>query len=285
MNLVQRLNQAIAEFVTQSENLALKPATGSYSTPFRGSLFGEYLASAVDEALPKNPRPVLWLGSNPNCPSSQKFIEKSPECQGDWPDFVRQIESDEFGHLELRSDGKHRRWDPIRHPDSAGGSSFGWQFYATALKASLGSLNAVALANIYPWGSGSFGAIRKSLKQGSSANEGLYGRTIGFAQSQLEIMLNTLQPRLVIAPKSLVSDQITARLSIAPRRLQNRREIAIQGSRGRRFRLISGTTERGTPCPVLVLNHPSSLRFVAKLDRPAIHDGIVEAVSQQIDSV
>ena len=50
-NLVDELHQAITDFVSQPENAVLKPGTGSYSTPFRGRLFGQLSADGVQKAL------------------------------------------------------------------------------------------------------------------------------------------------------------------------------------------------------------------------------------------
>ncbi len=224
------------------------------------------------------------LGSNPNCPSSIRFIESGADGQGDWPGFVRQMESDEFGHLEFDPGGNSTRWDPLHNPASAGRGTFGWRFYADILEVSLGTLDSVALANIYPWGSGDFDTIKRSIENCSGADKKLYERTIEFAQSQLSIMLRALQPRLIVAPKSLVRNRISERLSIAPKNLTECREVVLRPTSGRTFRLFAGTLEGNHPLPVLITNHPSSLRYVAKIDHPALHTQLAAMVSKHLDA-
>jgi len=69
-NVAAAANQRIWDFVHQPANVRLRPATGYYSTPFRGGLFGEVKAAEVAKRLPTQGVDLLWLGANPCVPRS-----------------------------------------------------------------------------------------------------------------------------------------------------------------------------------------------------------------------
>ncbi|SVC78342.1 uncharacterized protein METZ01_LOCUS331196, partial [marine metagenome] len=47
LNIFEAINNSISDFVENQENKALKRGTGSYSIPFRGSIFGEIETAKV----------------------------------------------------------------------------------------------------------------------------------------------------------------------------------------------------------------------------------------------
>jgi len=82
LNIFEVINNNISDFVENQENKALKRGTGSYSIPFRGSIFGEIETAKVLSKLNAESVDVIWLGSNPNVPESLDAI-LSPSSQGE----------------------------------------------------------------------------------------------------------------------------------------------------------------------------------------------------------
>ena len=68
--IFDEFNEAIHTFVTAPGRAALMAGTGSYSVPFRGTLFGCADRLGVARALATRRVDVLWLGANPNVPAS-----------------------------------------------------------------------------------------------------------------------------------------------------------------------------------------------------------------------
>jgi hypothetical protein len=112
MNTVKNLNYSIQEFVLRPENSQLRPATGSYSTPFRGQLFGCDMAEDVEEKLAERNVSVLFLGSNPNCPGSLDNMTNQSTGEGDWQGFQIQLKSGYFGERVTDQFGTARAWAP-----------------------------------------------------------------------------------------------------------------------------------------------------------------------------
>lgn len=63
LNIFEAINNSISDFVENQENKALKRGTGSYSIPFRGSIFGEIETAKVLSKLNAESVDVIWLGS------------------------------------------------------------------------------------------------------------------------------------------------------------------------------------------------------------------------------
>jgi hypothetical protein len=95
LNVVRDVNLQLRDFVQRPENQRLIPATGYFSTPFRGNLFGHPEASAVAQQLSAGRTvEVLWLGTNPRVPESLSYIQHPPSGQGYFPTFTRQMNSE-----------------------------------------------------------------------------------------------------------------------------------------------------------------------------------------------
>ncbi len=89
LNIFEVINNSISDFVENQENKALKRGTGSYSIPFRGSIFGEIETAKVLSKLNAESVDVIWLGSNPNVPESLDAI-LSPSSPSHYEGFVQQ---------------------------------------------------------------------------------------------------------------------------------------------------------------------------------------------------
>jgi len=277
-NTVERLNAAIADFVQEPRNSALLPGTGGYSTPFRGSLFGCTRAADVERELMDRRASILLLGSNPNCPESLEHIRSTHAGVGDWPDFERQAATGYFGHAVTGEDGMMRGWDPLHDPGKMGPGQHAWTFFADAVRAGLGSLDEVALANVLSWGSSD---VRRLVQVLQEKDSNLLGRVLSFADAQLETILRALRPRLIICPKS-VSDQRWARtLVISRKRAKGLLDVSPVNLTGRPYRMTLGEcVGNGSTYPILFMNHPSSLRFIRQTEWPKIANAIADAVGQ-----
>jgi hypothetical protein len=85
MNVFDSFNAKIRDFVERPENARLRRGTGAYSAPFRGTLFGMDRAADVAPLVDREGVDVLWLGSNPNVPTSVKYI--LDDTGDDFPEF------------------------------------------------------------------------------------------------------------------------------------------------------------------------------------------------------
>lgn len=281
MNTIERLNLAIKEFVLLPENAVLRPATGSYSTPFRGTLFGLENAQDVEIELGRQRVSVLFLGSNPNVPDSLSHIKAGSPGAGHWPEFERQSASGRFGQCMPDRSGRLESWDPLHTPESMGaGQKASWTFYAEAIRAGTGSLDTVAFANVFPWGSGKLDDFLSHL---GGYDSGLLDRVIALADQQLSTMIEALRPDLVLCPLSVSKHKRLNNLMLAEARFQNSIDVSPKGLEKRPFEMRLATIEcnRRTQT-ILSLNHPAALRFNRKVDRPAIAKAIADAVRQAL---
>lgn len=117
---VDRLNSAIFGFVSRPENDRLRCGTGGYSTPFRGTLFGEVESAKVDAILQHTPVDVLWMGSNPNVPQSLRGILDPTDQGREFESFLRQRECGKFSEQSFRDGTVSQGWDPIHNPVGRG---------------------------------------------------------------------------------------------------------------------------------------------------------------------
>jgi hypothetical protein len=107
-DIFARLNRRIFDFVQLPANRRLRPGTGSYSTLFRGTLFGLEDAAAVAQRLKRTKVDVLWLGANPCVPKSLDSILDSRRADGDFaawisPPFQAQVDKEWAGrYLDSR---------------------------------------------------------------------------------------------------------------------------------------------------------------------------------------
>lgn len=278
-NTVDKLNQAIADFVTQPGNRVLRPGTGRYSTPFRGTLFGYERASDVEAALEDRRASALLLTPNPNAPESLEQMRSDGESEGDWPDFQRQMESGYFGEAKPTDDGTVRAWDPIHDPDSAGRGQHHWTLLGDAIEEGIGSLDGVAHANVLPWGSGGLDKLIKFLR---SAEEDLLDRVIAFANQQLRIMLRALRPRVVVvASKKLTDESWASELDIARDQATELRDVSPVNLTGRRYKISVGKfASAGSTHPLLHVRHPRFFQFVRSEDHPKVTDAIAKALGE-----
>ena len=118
LNIFEAINNSISDFVENQENKALKRGTGSYSIPFRGSIFGEIETAKVLSKLNAESVDVIWLGSNPNVPESLDAI-LSPSSPSHYEGFVQQAMNDNFSEAYKNSEGANLPlWDPINKPNN-----------------------------------------------------------------------------------------------------------------------------------------------------------------------
>ena len=276
MTLVSDLNSRICAFVNSEGNVHLRPGTGSYSTHFRGMLFGERLASRVEEHLTAGRRAeALFLGSNPNCPPSLESI-KGERIASDWAEFQRQAESDEFAEVSFDRAGDCCRWDPLHDPSSLGAGQKAWTFYADCLRESVVDFEAVAMANVLPWGSNNVDALIRAIQE---KDPELPSRMLNFANDQLKLIISRLRPRVIICPKSIGDKSWASSLCVSMSRVSNRTSIGPTEISGRRHLLYRGSLPGVAGCtPVVFIDHPSALRFTQTADRPRIADALKDAI-------
>jgi hypothetical protein len=193
-NIVRAANRRIWDFVRRDVNRNLLPGTGYYSTPFRGSLFGEAESDAVAKQLSRRRVDVLWLGTNPCVPRSLENIVHPPKGKGDFPTFEYQMESGLFGSWLWDNRGNRSPdWNPIERP--AGN----WHVYRGMLS-KIARLERVAMSNFLPWGSKNADAMIERL---CATNRPLLDRMLEFADDLNAEIVQALAPKLLVVPFSL----------------------------------------------------------------------------------
>lgn len=276
MNIIERLNGAIEAFVLRPENAALRPATGSYSTPFRGHLFGHEIATKVADELLRRPAALLFLGSNPNSPSSLELLRGQDGGDGHWPEFQRQQQSGYFGERVVDATGAVRVWDPLHNATSMGQGQHFWTLYAQAFRNAGIHMEEAAMANIFSWGSNDLNALVTHLLTHDS---GMLNRVVDFANHQLEVMLAALRPQLLVCPRSAANHKRLSSLLASLERAHNLVDLSPTGLEGRAFPIHAGTVAvNGALQQTLFLSHPSALRGRSTRDTSRIRDAISEAV-------
>lgn len=259
-SFAERFNDEILAFVNRPENQVLRPGTGSYSTPFRGSLFGEVDARKVDAELRRRGGiDVLWMGSNPNAPDSLVAILGAGNDR-QFPDsFVRQRDSGMYS--EQRPNGEPG-WDPIHHP-----STRGWQLY-NKLISEAADIDSVAMANFLVWGSANFNEF---LSRVAAMDRPLLDRVLSFSVGLNFSIISVLKPQLIAIPFSL--GRSTALRSVAPEYLRlgkHCRECKVPGLR-KTFNFYLQDSVREIPgTRVLHVPHPSSLRLDVSAEQQVI---------------
>lgn len=249
-------NRRIRDFVTRPANARLRPATGYYSTPFRGSLFGETDSAAVAKRLTPDGIDVLWLGTNPGVSRSLDYVLYPPRGRGDFPTFERQAKSGLFGSwLWCEGDDEPAPdWNPIERPKG------NWRVYRDAL-ARVATLDRVAMANFLPWGSRSAEAL---IRQIGSMNRPLLERMLEFAEDLNAEIVGALSPKLVVVPFSLgrspVIDSVRP-LSLSMARTAEARRHSVAVHRGT-FTFHTGICSAGRHAVrTAFLPHAASLRL------------------------
>jgi len=254
-------NQRIQSFVSEPKNRRLLLGTGSYSTPFRGTLFGCSDSVDVAQHLATERADILWLGANPNVDRSVgKILANDPTDTSEFDSFLRQAQSGRYAEQVWDKAGLPSvGWDPIGKPVGS------WSVYAELL-GKVGRANRVAMANVIPWGSSVAKDFWKPLAQIEPA---LLERLLRFADELNTEITLALRPKLIIVPKSLGESPETRRMGIAASRARNLKAHTVKLSRTD-FQFSVGKVERGgQPWTVAYLPHPSALRL-EKDDRVTI---------------
>jgi hypothetical protein len=190
-NVFDSFNQAIADFVNRPANIRLRPGTGSYSAPFRGSLFEMTKTEDVALELPMRRVDVLWLGSNPNVPGSLKNILDPTGGEGHFPDFQQQRNSGLFSARRWVGGVPSESWNPINKPRG------GARWYRDLFADMFGTVDAVAMANFIPWGSEN---MKTLLIQLGAMDEALLKRALEFADVLNMEIVRALRPKLLWVP-------------------------------------------------------------------------------------
>lgn len=260
---------AIRDFVHEPRNRRLRAGTGYYSVPFRGRLFDHAMIADVERELPHRRVDLLWLGTNPNVPSSVRHILDGGDYPGDYPTFERQIES---GLLGASRDGRiDTAWNPLQRPTGT------WRVYRDAF-ASVLDPAALAMVNYFPWGSANLEELLQVLGR---VDDALRERVCRFADELNDAVLTSLRPKLLVVPFSLGRSRSVARVGL---HVAHSRTLDVEESNvattGQPFRMFTGRSRRQVgDLPVLLLRHPSSLKFSVE-DRKRIGEAVAAAVGR-----
>jgi hypothetical protein len=265
-------NRRIWDFVHEGANLNLRAGTGYYSTPFRGSLFGEVKAADVAKQLCSRGVDALWLGTNPCVPDSLNNVINPPADSGDFPSFKSQIESGFFGSSRWGPNGKPEAdFNPIEKPTG------NWQVYRDVL-AEIAQLDCVAMANFIPWGSENGDALVNKL---GTANRPLLERALEFADDLNAQIVQALAPKLVVVPFSLGRNRKfdAVRLSdLTLARAIDSRPHRVPLPEGA-FSFHTGRCQRGSlTVRTVFLPHPASLRLHSEAKKRL--EGVVKALQE-----
>jgi hypothetical protein len=257
MNFFQNLETQILDFVETPENSKLKAATGSYSTPFRGLLFGEQSAEKVDFLLTKRNVDVLWLGSNPSVKSGLARILDAQADSSHFSTFQSQIKSGMFSQFSTDRAASITSFNPLQSP------TYKWELYNRAIKAAGADINAVAMANFIPWGSPDLDSLANQLSQ---TDRNMWFRMLEFSNHLNVQIVKKLKPKLLIVPRSLgdtasKAPRFLRGLGIVSEEIKKmRRESQLIGRYRQHY--LTGLCLRGElEIPIAYFNHPDSLRI------------------------
>jgi hypothetical protein len=268
-DIFETFNRRIYTFVNQPENQRLIPATGSYSTPFRGTLRGETEGARATSQLATGGVGVLWLGANPNVPESlEKVLDPDSRNPSHFPSFERQMQSGRVGAQQWDEEGVPRvGWDPIGAPVR------GWALYADVVKGIAGD-GGVAMANFLPWGSALARDFWTPMK---ASHPELLARVLRFANDLNLEITQALRPKLIVVPKSLGGSRELADTWIASSRAIDARLHELPLTK-RRFKFTTAQIDgRGATWPVAYVPHPASLQYNGE-DRAKIREGLSTAL-------
>lgn len=187
MNPLEVIDQNILEFAHAPGNDEFLIRTRSYSTPFRGTLFGKSTVSEVWQELQHRSARVLVLGANPN-----NSDESHPQRCRRFRSLQEHINTCIFGEVY---------WDVHGRPQAGwtAADEDRWKmFLLEPLLAAGVQSESVAFANLLPWGSS---PDLKSLL--AALNHDQAERATAFANDMLAQLLGLLRPALVVAPRSI----------------------------------------------------------------------------------
>lgn len=271
MNPFAEFNQRILDFANAPENRRLLAGTGTYSTPFRGSLFGMELAADVANELERRPVDVLWLGLNPNVPESlERILDPTPpDISAAQSTLSLQIESGFFGEIDFQAyvnEQQFRRgtWNPVNNPQG------GWSFYQEILEVVKPAL-IVTMANFVPWGSKDANDFIRPLRE---LDPELVKRIFAFCDELNADIVKALRPRLILAPLSL-----REYTNNSWRENLTTHEVKLNK---RTFRFYTGEITRGSrQARIAHVPHPSSLRFTNS-DRERISTALTKVLGETL---
>ncbi len=251
--MLRNLNLRIRDFVLEAGNARLRAGTGSYSTPFRGTVFGHQSIDLAEARIAAGARCVLWLGANPNVPASvERILDK--EGGDDWPDFERQLQSGQLGHVT--AEGKS--WDPVNDPPGK------WTIYSEAFEQT-GLRERTLMANVIPWGSSNTMEFLRPLRE---ADHELAVRMLLFVDRLNVELVEATRPLFMVVPRS-IADNVEIRRALPEfgllrKQLAGASMFKVPANRSRAWRCYVGALRRGSiDVPTLVLPHPDAFRCSA----------------------
>ncbi|MCU4674300.1 hypothetical protein N7931_01530 [Catenovulum sp. 2E275] len=264
MNIFDVVNTKIIEFVSRSENHNLQRGTGSYSVPFRGSLFETTNTTKVLTELENQAVEVIWLGSNPNVPGSLQAILDSA-LPTHFNGFLDQQLNNNFSEAYADKSGVlHPCWDPINKPNNK------WQFYTEVLNKKFGA-HKTLMANIVPWGSKNFKAFTGELKK---LDADLLARALSFSYELNNLIIEYFKPKVILVPKSINSSTSTE-WCLHPSKLMQIRHYQVKGKVA--FIFSVGLVEvDGTLIKVVTAPHPSYTPRIGKEYREIAQQALFE---------
>jgi hypothetical protein len=251
-------NRRIYDFVRAPDNRRLMRGTGSYSTPFRGTLFGLSKADAVQKALGRGRVDLLWLGSNPCMPRSLDHILNARSGDGDFGDFKHQMRSGFFSSQRWDEQGNAvGDFNPIQAPPRPG-----WIIYRDCFVAAGVDLERATMANFLPWGSRD---VETLLTGVGNADPALLARMIAFADQLNAEIVMTLKPKLLVVPYSLgrnrqINTVHAIGVGMAQARELRRYRFTIGSASA--FTCATGVCDRlGSAIRTAYVPHPSALQL------------------------
>lgn len=267
------INEQIYAFVNQLENRRLRPGTGAFSTPFRGSLFGLLESARVATELTTRSVDVLWLGTNPCVPDSIAKILDPAAGEGRFPSFVRQMQSGMFSAWKWDADGRPSPdFNPIQTPVR------NWLIYRDLL-GTLFDLECVTMANLIPWGSSD---AKQLLERLGGQSPELLQRMLAFADELNVEIVTALKPRLVVVPLSFGKNAAVDRAyssDLSIRKAVDLRHHTI-GTGSQTLNFYTATCRRGASAVrTAYLPHPASLHLTREA-KPRVVAEITRVVAE-----
>ncbi len=270
-NVFYKINKAVLDFVNQPDTAILKNGTGSWSIPFRGTLFNTNKTKDVISELNSGKKvDVLWLGSNPNVPNSIDAIVNNKNLS--YIDgFIEQMESEYFSEFE---------WDPINKP------SGGWRFYSDIFNDS--NLN-VLMYNYIVWGSGDFETFIKDMSNYDRKNgTRVLTKLINFSNELTKHIIKVFQPKLVFVPKSIAEADRSLNILLSREETQDISDSKYphQNKTGRTtsFNYYAGSYKYDKSVKILCTPHPSYVAKSGMLSNYALKDKIQEKIKSLTNS-
>lgn len=275
MDFFQSLDRQIFDFVEAPENRRLRAGTGSYSTHFRGMLFGQKASVAVAAKIQAQRVDVLWLGANPSVPTSLERILDPHADDAHFNTFLAQMKSGMFSQHAVEPNADFIPWNPIQNPTK------NWVIYNRILSnPAVADIDAVAMANIFPWGSKEMVDLAAGIR---GLDRSLWHRVTEFANHINIQIVEALRPKLLIVPRSVGGADRPASKELRGMGLvESDAKELISGAvtiDGKQRKYSTGICVRGRiEVPVAYLPHPASLK-ITTLGRAQIVERFTEVLS------